>query len=417
MHPWAWPGSCHPLPSGCLECRCNIKHQLMLETSYLVMETHANSTPVQVYATCMCLPKRKAKKHGHCRKNLRRLLTTIWQRKAVWKTSFFKQILRNYQSTLCIYPENSWTTQRMCQSKKALFISTLAQYFILQLQHSINKHDLNRALFWKTCTGKKCINSYTGLGEGCYLRASSWALSLEPIHAKDNPPLNCGRSADGCSPVEVASPKRLWSGVQKHLAFCTCWKISLWNFGNMYQPTLHTNTLVLNKTRARWTFELCTWSCRLRCFWFATWCQIFPDVRRLPKSELIGDLGIVQNLVDDLFTFLGLQSLQKAPCLFNWPPVHALILLLLQCKASACSIEITHLFSPFPWLCDDNKVVPKLMGRPCQHHQILAVGLEAIIKHVVEDYLKANPLFLKQAKKGTCNTGRIRCILQAEKVF
>ena len=60
----------------------------MLETSYLVMETHANSTPVQVYATCMCLPKRKAKEHGHYQKILPRRLTTIWQRKAIWKTLF-----------------------------------------------------------------------------------------------------------------------------------------------------------------------------------------------------------------------------------------------------------------------------------------------------------------------------------------
>ena len=61
----------------------------MLETSYLVMETHANSTPVQVYATCMCLPKNKAKENGHCQKKmLPRLWTTIWQRKAVWKTRF-----------------------------------------------------------------------------------------------------------------------------------------------------------------------------------------------------------------------------------------------------------------------------------------------------------------------------------------
>ena len=51
------------------ECRRNSKHQLTLETSHLVMETHANSTPVQVYATCMCLPKGKAKKHGHCQKS------------------------------------------------------------------------------------------------------------------------------------------------------------------------------------------------------------------------------------------------------------------------------------------------------------------------------------------------------------
>ena len=87
------------------ECRCDPKHPLTLETSYLVMETHANSTPVQVYATCMCLPKRKTKEHGHSQKILPRRLTTIWQRKAVWKTLF----KNNPQelSTLCIYPENS----------------------------------------------------------------------------------------------------------------------------------------------------------------------------------------------------------------------------------------------------------------------------------------------------------------------
>ena len=39
------------LPSRCLEGRCKIKHQLMLETSYLVMETHANST----LSKCMLL--------------------------------------------------------------------------------------------------------------------------------------------------------------------------------------------------------------------------------------------------------------------------------------------------------------------------------------------------------------------------
>ena len=50
--------------------------------------SHANSTLVQVYATCMCLPKNKAKKHGHCQKKKPRLLTTIWQRKDVWKTLF-----------------------------------------------------------------------------------------------------------------------------------------------------------------------------------------------------------------------------------------------------------------------------------------------------------------------------------------
>ena len=50
------------------------------------VDSHANSTPVQACATCMCLPKRKAKEHVHYLKNLRRLLITSWQRKDVWKT-------------------------------------------------------------------------------------------------------------------------------------------------------------------------------------------------------------------------------------------------------------------------------------------------------------------------------------------
>ena len=42
----------------------------------------------------------------------------------------------------------------------------------------MNNHDLIRPLFWKTCTGKKCINVYTlDLGVKWYQKASSWATS------------------------------------------------------------------------------------------------------------------------------------------------------------------------------------------------------------------------------------------------
>ncbi len=61
----------------------------------------------------------RAKKHGHCQKILTRLLTTIWQRKAVWKTSF-KQTLRNYQSGCRPHP---WTVcLGLC---KVLLVCTL----------------------------------------------------------------------------------------------------------------------------------------------------------------------------------------------------------------------------------------------------------------------------------------------------
>ena len=117
------------------ECNCNIKHQLTLETSYLVMETHANSTPVQVYATCMCLPKRKAKEHGHYQKILPRRLTTIWQRKAIWKTLF------QNKSSGTINPV--YLPRKLLNNTKTVSIKTrclsqiLPNTFILQLRRNI----------------------------------------------------------------------------------------------------------------------------------------------------------------------------------------------------------------------------------------------------------------------------------------
>ena len=115
--PWSWMERCRlpwsrHLPSGCLECRCNIKHQLMLETSYLV----------QVYATCMCLPKRKGK-WVLPKKILPRLWTTIWQRGTLWKTLFQNKSSGTINPVYL--PQNSWTTQRMCQSTKHCLVQLL----------------------------------------------------------------------------------------------------------------------------------------------------------------------------------------------------------------------------------------------------------------------------------------------------
>ena len=133
------------------ECNCNIKHQLMLETSYLVMETHANSTPVQVYVTCMCLPKRKAKEHGHYQKILPRRLTTIWQRKAIWKTLF--QNKSSGTINLVYLPQTTPEQHKEC-------VNQLTKHCLSQLmpnifhpatykEHPINNHGLHRVLFWK----------------------------------------------------------------------------------------------------------------------------------------------------------------------------------------------------------------------------------------------------------------------------
>ena len=193
------------------------------------METHANSTPVQVYATCMCLPKGKAKEQGHCQKKiLPRLWTTIWQRRAVWKTLFQNKSSGTINPVYL--PRNSWTTQRMYQSKQHCLSQLLPNMFILQLERIIpwtimNDYDPDRVLFWKKCNGKKCIRLlYFGLGVECYLKASSWALSIEPIHAmtyecytrykfSTYSETNSCRYADRCSPfgVRVRAPIPVWA--------------------------------------------------------------------------------------------------------------------------------------------------------------------------------------------------------------
>ena len=127
------PWSRH-LPSGCLECRCNIKHQLMLETSYLVMETHANST----LSKCMLLAcaYQSAKENGHCQiKILPRLWTTIWQRKAVWKTLF--QNKSGGTINPVYLPQTTPEQNKEGVNKNTLSISNLAQYFILQLMRNV----------------------------------------------------------------------------------------------------------------------------------------------------------------------------------------------------------------------------------------------------------------------------------------
>ena len=89
--------------------------------------------PVQVYATCMCLPKCKGK--WALPKNLRRLLTTIWQRKAVWKTLFQNKSSGTINPVHL--PQTTPEQNKEGVNKNTLSISNLAQYFILQLWRNI----------------------------------------------------------------------------------------------------------------------------------------------------------------------------------------------------------------------------------------------------------------------------------------
>ena len=48
-------------------------------------------------------------------------------------------------STLCIYPENSWTTQRMCQTKKTVYHKSCPNMFYPATleEHPINNNDIH----------------------------------------------------------------------------------------------------------------------------------------------------------------------------------------------------------------------------------------------------------------------------------
>ena len=88
-------------------------------------------------SVCYVYVLTKAQDKGTCAlpKNLRRLLTTIWQRKDVWKTLFQNKSSGTINPVY--YPENSWTTQRMCQSTKHCQSQLLPNTFILQLWRNI----------------------------------------------------------------------------------------------------------------------------------------------------------------------------------------------------------------------------------------------------------------------------------------
>ena len=68
-------------------------------------------------------------------KNLRRLLTTIWQRRAVWKTLFQNKSSGTINPVYL--PRKLWNNTKTVSINKILSITNFAQYFILQLWRNI----------------------------------------------------------------------------------------------------------------------------------------------------------------------------------------------------------------------------------------------------------------------------------------
>ena len=83
----------------------------------------------------MWLPKSKAKENGHCQKTCE----GFWQlfgKGRLFGRPFFKTNPQEL-STLCIYPIKRLNNTKNVSINKTLSISTLAQYFILQLWRNI----------------------------------------------------------------------------------------------------------------------------------------------------------------------------------------------------------------------------------------------------------------------------------------
>ena len=143
------------------ECRCDPKHQLMLETSYLVMETHANSTPVHCPNVCYLhvLTKGQGKEAWALPKKLAKAVDDYLAKEGCLEDLFFKQILRNYQP--CVSTPKTPEQHKECVNQKnTVYLNSCPiLYPATYEEHPMNNHGPDRVLFWKSL--KKFINSYT----------------------------------------------------------------------------------------------------------------------------------------------------------------------------------------------------------------------------------------------------------------
>ena len=96
--------------------------------------------PVQVYATCMCLPKRKAKENGHCQKSCQGFWR-LFGKGRMFGRPFFKTNPQEL-STLCIYPIKRLNNTKNVSINKILSITNFAHDFYPAAlkEHPINIH-------------------------------------------------------------------------------------------------------------------------------------------------------------------------------------------------------------------------------------------------------------------------------------
>ena len=166
----------------------------------------------------------KAQGKGTCAlpKNLRRHWTTIWQRKAVWKTLFQNKPSGTINPVYL--PRKLLNNTKNVSNKKDCLSQILPNIFLVQLWRNIPFTIMTLIVFcleimqWKENVSILILWTWKGMIlKGIFL-SNFW---------KSNNPYTCytwywcfekiiypwSVASDGC-PVEVASPRLLWSGFQ-----------------------------------------------------------------------------------------------------------------------------------------------------------------------------------------------------------
>ena len=153
-----------PAPSSDLRC---FAAQGKLKTSFQSTPSHRHhpaptAIKTQPLSNCVlhaCADQRARQMKMGIAKQYCQGFWRLFGKGKLFGRPLFKQTLRNYQR--CVPTPR--TPANNVSINKTLSITTLAQYLYpaTHEEHPVNNPDLNRALFWKTCTGKKCINFYT----------------------------------------------------------------------------------------------------------------------------------------------------------------------------------------------------------------------------------------------------------------
>ena len=119
---------------------------------------------------------------GIAKKKMPRLLTTIWQRRAVWKTLFQNKPSGTINPVYL--PQNSWTTQRMCQSTKHCLVQLLPNTLSCNLWGT--SHEQQWHLLWSILENMQWKEMhellYFGLGVGWHWKASAWTSETWNLH-------------------------------------------------------------------------------------------------------------------------------------------------------------------------------------------------------------------------------------------